>query len=409
MKWFRGYLLVTIKGYSPERFINLCSSKNILIWNLRQTEQGYEFNISVNGFRSLKPIVKKTRTRPRIVKRYGLPFLLHKYRKRKVFALGILLFCLLVYSFSLFIWDISIQGGYTHTTETLIKFLKTQNVYSGVLKENISCPTIEETLRKEFNDIGWVSAEIRGTRLIIKIVETNMPEMKEKITKPSHLVATKDGLVTSIITRTGTPKVSIGNVVKKGDILVSGIVQVIGDNETIIETKTEVADADIRMKTFYEYKDEFSLDYIYKNYTSKAKKAFSISIFNHKIILFKPLKQFEKYDILEDQRDMKVGENFYLPFKYYFTSYKEYTEEKRTYSDEEATALAQKNLDLYKEKLVEKSITILENNVTIEIKNNRCISSGKIVVEESAVKYQTIEDEEWVIPESDTESGTGVE
>ncbi|HEX3078467.1 MAG TPA: sporulation protein YqfD, partial [Lachnospiraceae bacterium] len=67
IKWFRGYLLVTIKGYSPERFINLCSAKNILIWNLMQTKEGYEFNISVQGFKQLRQVVRKTKTRPFII------------------------------------------------------------------------------------------------------------------------------------------------------------------------------------------------------------------------------------------------------------------------------------------------------------------------------------------------------
>lgn len=398
MKWFRGYLLVTIKGYSPERFINLCSSRDILIWNLRQVENGYEFYITVKGFLSLKQIVKKTHTRPYIKERYGLPFYLHRYRKRKIFLIGILVFVALLYTFSIYIWDISIQGGYTHTTDALIKYLNTQNVYSGVLKKNINCTKIEETLRKEYNDIGWVSAEIKGTRLIIKIVETNMPEMKEKVTKPSHIIATKDGLVTSIITRAGTPNVAVGSVVKKGDVLVSGILQIFGDDGSLINNRTVVADADILLKTYYDYKAEFNLDYIDKIYTNKKKSGFSISLFNKKIDLLKPFKYYKKYDIIEDQEDIKLGDNFYLPFKYFRTSYVEYNEVNKTYSKEEAIEIAKQKIQLYLNKLKDRKITILENNVQITIENGKCKAEGKIIVEESAVRYKTIQDEEWELP-----------
>lgn len=395
IKWFRGYLLVTIRGYSPERFINLCSSKNILIWNLKQVDKGYEFFISVKGFRNLRPIVKKTRTRPIIRKRYGLPFLLQRYKKRKFFAAGILLFVILLYSFSLFIWDIHILGGYTHTSDELITFLSREHIYSGVQKSKLDCTNIEELLRKAYPDIGWVSAEIKGTRLIIKIVETNIPETKKEITKPSHIVATKDGLVTYIITRKGTPKVAKGSVVKKGDILVSGIIDVYGDGDTLIDTKLVVADADIRMKTFYNYKNEFNMDYIDKVYTNKQKSSFSIALFNNNIMLYRPFHIFDKYDILEDQNDIKIGENFYLPFKYFTTHYIEFKEVGKTYSKDEATKIAEEKLNLYIKKLEEKDVTILQNNVKIKFQNKKCITEGKIIVDESAVKYRTVKDDEW--------------
>ena len=59
IKFFRGYVYVHLTGYATERFLNLCGSRNILIWNLKPTEDGYYFYISVDGYRSLKPILNK--------------------------------------------------------------------------------------------------------------------------------------------------------------------------------------------------------------------------------------------------------------------------------------------------------------------------------------------------------------
>ena len=73
IKYFKGYVYVRLSGYAPERFLNLCGSHDILIWNLKSTEDGYEFCISVAGFKQLRPILKKTRTHIRIQKRYGMP------------------------------------------------------------------------------------------------------------------------------------------------------------------------------------------------------------------------------------------------------------------------------------------------------------------------------------------------
>ena len=90
VKFFRGFLLVRLKGYSPERFLNLCSNHNILIWNLSNHGEAYEFYISIAAYRKLKPLLKKTKTKIVILKRFGFPFFLYRYRKRKLFFAGIL-------------------------------------------------------------------------------------------------------------------------------------------------------------------------------------------------------------------------------------------------------------------------------------------------------------------------------
>ena len=93
IKYFRGYVHVKLTGYAPERFLNLCGNRNILIWNLKPCENGYTFCISVDAFRQLKPILKKTKTQIRIQKRVGMPFCAVRYRRRYLFPAGLLFFC----------------------------------------------------------------------------------------------------------------------------------------------------------------------------------------------------------------------------------------------------------------------------------------------------------------------------
>jgi len=111
IKFFRGYVYVHLTGYATERFLNLCGSRNILIWNLKPTEDGYYFYISVDGYRSLKPILKKTKTKARILKKYGVPFQLFRYRKHKVFAAGIAVSAVLLFYCSGFVCWVFTNSG----------------------------------------------------------------------------------------------------------------------------------------------------------------------------------------------------------------------------------------------------------------------------------------------------------
>ena len=405
INWFRGVLCIRIRGIAPERFINLCCNRKIYIWDLRRIEEDYQFHISARNYKNLKPIAKKTGMIPKITGKTGLPFLMHRYRKRKGFFAGMLICIILIYILSLFIWNISIIGGSKYTPEAMIKFLEENQVYTGIKKKKVDCQEIEETIRLAYNDIGWVSAEMKGTRLIIKITETNMPTPAEIAIAPSHIVAAKNCIIKEIITRAGTPLVKAGDVVQKGDILVSGINIIKGDFDEILSMQPIVADADIVCKTFYDYNEAFPLSYIDRIFTKENKKGYYIGLVGKKLFLYNPRNSYDKYDIIVNENTLHVTSSFYLPFRYGTITTREYLEEHKTYSEEEAITLANSRLRRYFKRLIENDVLITTNNVKITIENNTCISQGRIIVEEPAWEYKTILENEWRIEQTDELNG----
>ena len=82
-----GYVRIEIEGYYIEKFINICTNKKILIWNLkRQNGVKLYLNIGINDFKRISKLAKKTNCKVRILKKRGIPFLLHRYKKRKLFS-----------------------------------------------------------------------------------------------------------------------------------------------------------------------------------------------------------------------------------------------------------------------------------------------------------------------------------
>ncbi len=405
VNWSLGYLCVRIRGIAPERFINLCCSKKIFIWELKRDQEDYQFFISIRNFKKLKPIAKKTGIVPKITCKIGLPFFMHRYRKRKIFFIGILFCTILVYIMSLYIWDINVLGGSKYTPEAMQKFLNEQHVYTGILKNKVNCQEIEEEIRLAYNDIGWVSAEIKGTRLIIKITETNMPTPAGEAIEPSHIVATKNGIIKSIITRAGTPMVRKGDVVKKGDILVSGIIPIKADFDEILKLQPVVADADIVCKSYYDYKDSFCMDYMNKEYSGKSKKGYYFILFGKKLFLYNPRNPYDKYDIIVNEIALHVTDTFYMPFRYGTIMTRDYKEESKKYSEDAAIKIANAKLNRYLQRLSELGVIITENSVKISIENNACIAQGRVIVEEPAWKYQKVQESEWRIEQTDEHNG----
>jgi len=134
MRYLRGYVKIQIQGYSPERFLNLCSYHHILIWGLAYEDHCYELCMSVRDFKRIRPFAKKTHTKVRVKEKYGFPFSLYNNRKRKLFFAGFIICIFLLQIYSMFIWDIHFTGNETRTDEALSSFLRERCVCGDAKK-----------------------------------------------------------------------------------------------------------------------------------------------------------------------------------------------------------------------------------------------------------------------------------
>lgn len=390
IKYMKGYLLVHLTGYAPERFLNMCSKRNILIWNLQSTEDGYIFHISVEAYKSLRPILKKTKTRARIIEKHGLPFYLYRYRSRKIFALGILLFAAMMFYTSGFVWNIEINGNSYLSEETILNFLTEEHAAFGTKISDIDCAKLEENLRSAYPEVIWTSIKIYGTKLTVDIQENLLPEQSYSVQEEEicDIVAAKDGTITYMITRCGTPVAHIGSEVKKGDCLVSGEIAINSDYGDIAGYFYECADADIHAQVTYVYEELIAKTYKEKIFSEEPSVYYTLQIGDIVIKnLFASIPE-ELYDETIENRQLRLGKNFYLPLFLKKITCHSYRLEKKEYTDEEAKKLAEEHFLQYLTNLEEKGIQIIEKNVMIKKVNQNYLVSGTVCAEESIVAYQ---------------------
>lgn len=397
IKFFRGFLLVRLSGYSPERFLNLCSNHNILIWNLTNHGEGYEFNISIAGYRQLKPLLKKTKTRLIILKKIGFPFFLYRYRKRKMFFAGIVLCLFLLIYLTTFIWLIDINGNSLITDDAILTFLEEKKSSFGSRKKDIDCAALEEALRTKYDDIIWASVRLEGTKMTIDLQEnliTGQSNSKQETVQPEgayDIVAEKDAVITSIITRKGTPLVKAKSEVKTGDVLVSGRLDIYNDSHEISDYVYVTADADVLGQTTYLYQDSFPLQYNRKVKTGEGKSIYRLTLFFYQIQLPSTFQKKEPFVSCTESRQLAIAKDYYIPVTLERTTYYACKYEKVTLSKEQAKERAKENISQFLKKLEEKGIQITDKNVMIDFKDNSCRVNGTITVVEKIGRYEPAE------------------
>ena len=275
IQFLRGYVCIRVWGYSPERFMNLCSNHDIFLWDIKNCGEYYTMCITVSGFRRLKGIVKKTGTKVAIQKRCGLPFFVPGMKRRKIFLLGLVGSLAFWVWMSTFIWAVDVKGNFSVSEDVFMDFLKRQDVYVGMKRNQVNIEELEKKIRQEFDIVTWTSAKIDGTRLEIQIKENEVDSGGEAQVQEnqfgSDLVAEEDGQIVSMVTRAGVPQVAVGAEVKKGDILVAGSVPVYNEDATVRRYQYYDADADVLISRNLIKTEEIPLSYRKKEYTGEEK------------------------------------------------------------------------------------------------------------------------------------------
>lgn len=392
LKYIRGYLRIRVSGFSPERFMNLCSNKGILLSNIVREGDVYYMNINLKGFWALRPIVRKTGTKVVVLERYGLPFFLPKLLKRKVFVGGLLLAVAFWMWSSLFIWDIELSGNYRITEDMFTAFLNENQVTVGMKKNSLDIEALEKEIRRQFPEITWASAKLEGTRLQIAIKENDAPILvaQEEEETGKDLVSQYDGTIVSMIVRSGVPKAAVGDTVEKGAVLVEGRVPIYNEDTTVREYLYVDADADIILEHTRSFSARLPFDYIQKEYTGREKRKFYLRV-GSKEWKMPQDRPFLVYDsVIKESRPLLFDK---LSIPIYIGSYthREYMNVEYEYSLDEAREQLNEKLLAFIASLEEKGVQIIEKDVKIDTNDSSWVISGQFIVREAVGESVVIE------------------
>ena len=365
-----GYLKISVEGYYIERFINICKTNNITIWNLKRKENiELELNVRINEFKKICKVAKQTRCKVKIKRKKGFPFLLHKYKKRKIFVLFLLIMIIIITLSSNFVWNVEIKEENGLQLENIEEDIKKAGLETGKLKNNINMKEVINKIMLERKDIAWIGIELKGTNAIVKIVKADeKPEIVDQ-DEYCNIVSNKSGIITKISAQNGTANVKIGDTVKEGDILINGWLEGKFTGIRYVHAKGE-----IEAKVWHTKSKKINYNFTQTQETGNIENKYSIKINNFRINFLKRLSKFEIYDTIETENKFKLFSDFYLPISLIKTTNKELKNVQKKYNLEEAKSLGIQELEQElneeienKEKIINKNINTYEKQDGVEV------------------------------------------
>jgi similar to stage IV sporulation protein len=317
----------------PERFLTICTRRNLDVWKIRHLgEERLVMHMSLSTFKSIRQVCRRTRTHLSTLSRRGLPFLLHRFRKRKAALIGLLLTLIFLWYTSGHIMGITVFGNNRIPREEILTQLKACGISLGAPTKGIDASVIRNRIMQEMDELAWIGVNVNGSRIYVEIVERLEKEPGVDAQKPCHLVAIKDGIVESIEARQGQSMVKIGSGVREGDILVSGIV----DNEARGFLYVH-AYGDVFAKTTYSLSRDYPLVYDENVATGKHTARYTVSVFDLRVPLFWSTKApYEQFIHEEKETEYRLPIERLPSLWIKKVSYQEQTTEHKTRSAHEA-------------------------------------------------------------------------
>ncbi len=367
-----------IQGKNLEYFVRKLVLNQINIYDLEKNAHFIIVEIDQSDYE--KVLNMKTIYQVELVGRVGISKYTYWFSKYFLFLICFVLGIVLNIFLSHLIFDVEI----IHSNQEILELVRSDLEDAGISKFHFKVSyskkeqIVEDILEKETNDLEWLEIEEVGTKYVVKVEQRK--KNKDKITcSPQNIVAKKDSMILQIQADSGEVVKKKLDYVKKGDIIISGL----------IHNKEEVVSKKCALGTVYGevwYKVNLSLpkQYIEENVTGRSKKQLEIRFLNSVYQFFHHFKTYQK-------REYSILQTPLFPIQLNLVEYLETTVKKKNYTllnvDQDAISLAEEKL---KDKLFEDSKILSKNVLKKEEKDSKIIVEVFFKVKENITDFQDI-------------------
>lgn len=366
--------LINVKGKNIANFLIKIDKKKINVLNITFIDDdSINIIIKKEEFDLLNEI--KGIYEYKIIKEYGASSLKEIFLKNIHLLILIIINIALIIFISNHIYEVEIVEDNKELKTFVTNLLEEKNI-KKYKKKPSNLNTLKQEILKENNDkLEWIEIIESGIKYIVKVEE----RIKGKIDSNnsfSDIVASKDGVIKKIVAESGKIIVLKDTFVKKGDILITGIIS----ENNYVRSKGKVY-----ANTWYKVKVEESLHEKSYSLTNNKKKGFKIKFFNKEFLFYKEYKSNEKIEKI-------IFKNSIIPFYLSLDEVIETTKVDHILTIEEAKSKAiLKARKKIESNLKEDEKIISENQLKVSEKDSKIIVEILFTIYEDISKEKGIE------------------
>lgn len=377
---FKTTYYIKVKGRNIERFIKRLISVDIELLEIKYLKYDeIVVKIYKNNLEKIEEI--KTVYDVEVVEYTGFYKYKELLKKNKLIVISIVL----AFTFVLYLSNTIFYIDVIHNDKNIRELIKEELSENGIriysLKKDYKYinKVKNKIMEKHKDKIEWLEIESSGTRYIVKVEERKINDINGN-NEPRNLVAKKDAVILSIEASDGIIVKNKNDYVKKGDIIVSGNIDLNGEIKKIVPATGKVYG-----EVWYKLTIEYPLNYTERKVTGETKKVYTFKFMNLNISLY------NNYLVTKEKILYK---NKTIPFSIVKQTKNKILNINQTLTKEEATNKAiEVGLDKIKSKLNDNEYIIDTKKLKVETNNSKIILELFVSVCEDITDYSLVEGE----------------
>jgi len=349
----KGCIKFSVKGKNLYKFINILRNQHLNCFNQYCKNDTYYGEVSVHDFEIVRELAENHNMELDFYEYETARKKLFRYRHRYGIAIGIILTIISVIYFSNIVLTIEVIGNQRINDTVIISMLENMGIKKGTFINNIDFSSCERKLRMRNTDISWVGMRHTGNRLVIEMTETIPVPKMENTKMPCNIIASQSAQITSMSIYNGQIMRGVGDYVRKGDVIVSGVVS---DGKG----HTNLRHSSGKVTAIYEDSITIHQDFneTVSQRTGKICTEKYLNLFNFKIPLFIGKSNFSKYDTdTSEQPFFLFGKE--LPLSLKKNKIYEIRNTEKTYTPDEAKAIIEEKIFIYEKNFLS-DVNIME-------------------------------------------------
>lgn len=281
----------------------------------------------------------------------GLPGFIYRNRHCYGSFIGMIIGILIFFWCSGAVWDVRISDEELNSSATLSSLYEL-GLHSGARWSDIDKDAIEAKLLLSSDDISWVNVNRRGTVAYVTLEKKKSFEKEKDGFKYSNVISSDDAVIEEINVKRGYAVVKVGDAVKKGDVLISGIIP--GE----LSGGFVRAEGSIKGRVYGEVRADVAASREEKVYVSCENFGISYKILGFSINILKNSRNLDGMcDIIEYKSQITLFGRYRLPIERCVKMRLGYKVDERTLGkDEIVKAAAEKLCELFLSKTSESEV-----------------------------------------------------
>ncbi len=225
LRFWRGTICFQVEGRFLERFLNLAARAKIPIWDGVRQDQCFCGKTLADKEAELRAIAEKVQLQWDSSSLQGAPKLWKSYGRRFGILSGTVFLIMAGILSQQFVWKITVHGNDRVSSVEILSLAQELGLKKGVWKHDLDVVELADSMTVQIEEVSWAAINLLGTVAEIEIVERVMPPELLNEETPCNVVAAHEGQIVELDVYEGAKMRKIGDGVKEGDLIVSGIVE----------------------------------------------------------------------------------------------------------------------------------------------------------------------------------------